>query len=167
MIKFPTCFTYHLLKSLTSFSLNSINYTVLFLFCFLFYHKPVLNSFNIFIYLFFSQIILHIMPHPIKSKRLTWGKRCHFALRHNSRSGKVPTEPLTGVEMVEPGLRLWGLGKLASITHTYLSVSLSISGISKTSSFNYRTLAFEIYYYQTLRIFLKKKGRGKNLQRGK
>ena len=113
--------------------------------------------------MFFSLIILH----SPKSKRLTWGKRCHFALRDNSRSGKVPTEPLTDVEMVKTGLCLWGLSKLTSITHTYLSVSLSISGISKMSSFNYHTLAFEIYYYQTLRIFLKKKKREKKSAKGK
>ena len=93
------------------------------------------------------------MSHPLKSKRLTWGNRRHFALRESARSGKVPAQ-----RCGHGG----GLDKLASITHTYLSVSLSISGISKTSAFTYHALAFEIYYYQTLRIFLKKKERKKN-----
>ena len=138
---------------------NTINYAVLFLFCVLF----VINLYLIYLifslYLFLPQISLHTMPHPLKSKRLTWGNRRQFVHRDNARSGKVPTQ-----RCGYGG----GLDKLASITHTYLSVSLSISGISKTSAFTYHTLAFKIYYYQTLRIFLKKKERKKtNLLRGK
>lgn len=52
-------------------------------------HKPLSNSFDIFTYIFLPQVIILIVPHSIKLKKLIQGKRCHFILRDNSQFGTI------------------------------------------------------------------------------